>query len=532
MKMTIANKLYAAIGILAAVFVALGVFSYQNSKKMGALLTEVDTLRETQSTIMPRILDHFRWADALAIDTIMYGKEFTGKLDPTQCKLGVWYGEFKPPREVEEEFRKIDAPHHKVHATAEKILAALKSGDQEKAKSLFSSETKPALAEAQTALTALRDKFKWLVGQKTAELHDLQESSDRLTMSVYALLALALAVGAVLFLVNPLRSGFRAITSWSQTMAEGDLTKSVAIHTDDELGDLAQALNVLSSTLKGIIRNVADAVTGLNSQVASVSTSVEEQAAISTEQSASVAEITSTMEEFSSSSTQIAEHSTSVVDIAARTWESSKKGAAAVETVIMKMNEIHADNQNSIHGIVELGKKSKEITKVMEIINNIADQTKLIAFNAALEASSAGEAGKRFGVVAVEIRRLADSVMESTGEIEAKISEIQESINRLVIASEKGSKGIQEGMEHTNQTGAILMDIVNGAQSTQEAAKQISLSTQQQKTASSQVVTALREIVAGSAQTSASIKQISTVSRQLKQLADNLKGHITKFKLD
>src|SRR5208282_1481072 len=164
--------------------------------------------------------------------------------------------------------------------------------------------------------------------------------------------------------------------------------------------------------------------------------------------------------------------------------------------------------------------------------NSIADQTKLIAFNAALEASSAGEAGKRFGVVAVEIRRLADSVMESTGEIEGKINEIQEAINRLVIASEKGSKGIQEGMDYSDQTADLLFGIVDAAQTTTDAAKQISLSTQQQKTASSQVVVALREIVAGSSQSTDAINQISALTRKLSKLSDNLRETVAIFKLE
>src|SRR5208283_3144674 len=166
-----------------------------------------------------------------------------------------------------------------------------------------------------------------------------------------------------------------------------------------------------------------------------------------------------------------------------------------------------------------------------EIINSIADQTKLIAFNAALEASSAGEAGKRFGVVAVEIRRLADSVMDSTGEIEGKINETQEAINRLVIASEKGSKGIQEGMEYSSQTADLLIGVVDAAQATTDAARQISLSTQQQKTASGQVVVALHDIVAGSSHTADFISQISSLTRQLSRLSDNLSEMVSTFRV-
>jgi methyl-accepting chemotaxis protein len=313
---------------------------------------------------------------------------------------------------------------------------------------------------------------------------------------------------------------------------DNDLTAKIQITAKNEIGELARAFNLLTANLLAVIKNVSDAVTGINTYASEVSRSVEQQATVAAEQSAAVAEITATMEELSSSSSQIAEHSKSVVSIATGTWENTKKGATAVESVIMKMNEIHEDNQNSTREIVELGRKSREITKVMEIINTIADQTKLIAFNAALEASSAGDSGKRFGVVAVEIRRLADSVMESTGEIESKISEIQEAVNRLVIASEKGSKGIQEGMEYSNQTATLLMELVDAAQSTQESAQQISLSTQQQKTASNQVVIALREIVSGSSQTSDAIKQINSISKKLTQLSDNLTIEIKEFKIN
>ena len=245
---------------------------------------------------------------------------------------------------------------------------------------------------------------------------------------------------------------------------DNDLTKKVTVTTDDEIGELAKWFNSYIDNLHDVIKKVSDATTDINSGLSECSTAVEQQATISTEQSAAVSEITSTMEELSASSSQIADHSNAVVDIATKTWDDTKKGTSALESLIMKMGDIKNDNLNSIQEIVELGRKSKEISKVMEIINSIADQTKLIAFNAALEASSAGEAGKRFGVVAVEIRRLADSVMESTGEIEGKINEIQEAINRLVIASEKGSKGIQDGMEYSTQTADLLFGIVDAAQ--------------------------------------------------------------------
>jgi len=312
---------------------------------------------------------------------------------------------------------------------------------------------------------------------------------------------------------------------------EGDLTKRLDGNRGSEIGELVWWFNAFMDKLHQIVSMVANTTREVNVATREILASVTEQASIVTQQSSSVSEITSTMEELSTSSRHIADHSQAVVEISTKALRAAEKGAEAIESVMRKMEEINQDNQKSISEIVALGKKSKEITKVMEIINNIADQTKLIAFNAAIEAASAGEAGKRFGVVAAEIRRLATNVMESTGEIESQINEIQQAVNQLVVASEKSSKGIQSGMEFSSQAVELLKDILAGAQSTTDAAKQISLSTQQQKTASDQIVIALREIAEGAKQTSVSINQTAFISKNLAELSGNLQKLVEKFKL-
>lgn len=310
-----------------------------------------------------------------------------------------------------------------------------------------------------------------------------------------------------------------------------DLTKKVNVNSKNEIAELAQWFNKHLDGLREIISAVSDLTANSYSCTNEISSAIQQQTGVTTEQSASVSEITSTMEELSASSTSIANHSSSVVELSMKALQLTEEGVSAVEGMMGKMEDIKRDNSESIQKIVDLGNKSKEITKVMEIINTIADQTKLIAFNAALEASSAGEAGKRFGIVAVEIRRLADSVMESTEEIENKIYEIQQAVSNLVTSSEKGSKGIEEGIETSSHTAETLNHILTGAQSTVEAAKQISLSTQQQKTASDQVVVSLREIAEGSRQTSDSIMQINNTTIELSKLSDNLKDVVEKFKV-
>jgi PAS domain S-box-containing protein len=261
-----------------------------------------------------------------------------------------------------------------------------------------------------------------------------------------------------------------------------------------------------------------------------ISGALSDQASSSSEMSAFVAEITSTMEELSASSNQIAEHSKVVVTISNQAISHSTQGADAMQDVLARMENIRNDNHANLQEIMALGMKSKEIGKIMTLITNLADQTKLIAFNAALEASSAGEAGKRFSVVASEIRRLADSVTESTDKIENKINEIQDAISRLVITSEKGADGILAGTTATNHTAERFNDIVNAVNHTSTAAQQISLSTQQQQTASSQVVMALREIVSASTQTASAINHIAHISQQMELLSEKLSKTTERIK--
>lgn len=389
----------------------------------------------------------------------------------------------------------------------------------------------------ETAKVALEEVFRGidvvmpaLDGLLAERIHTFQKRMYLyLSLSLLAfVLGVYLNIGSFL----SVREGIASVRDVAARVAKGDLTVEAPRLSRDELGEMAHMFNIMTENLRHIIVTLSGVTDKVHSFAGKLSDSVDHQAGFSCQLSSSVTEISATMEEFSSTASQIANHSHEVVDIADRTLQGTKDGAAGVETLAMKMSDISNDNEVSLHEIMELGRKSKEITKIMEIIGNIANQTKLIAFNAALEASSAGEAGKRFGVVAVEIRRLADSVVESTSQTEGKITEIMDAVNRLVIASEKGAKGIREGLDYSGRTMEMLCEVVDGASSTSEAAKQISLSTQQQQLASSQVVMSLIDIKEGTRHASESIQQISTISKELTVMSSDLKELMGRFSLN
>jgi methyl-accepting chemotaxis protein len=340
-----------------------------------------------------------------------------------------------------------------------------------------------------------------------------------LTLVTYLIRSIKRPINQIEFLVNDIAQG------------EGDLTKRLSYNGRDELGAICGSFNIFIEKLRQLIGMVSEETEKVHGNANVIASSVDKQTEFVTQLSSSVVEISSTMEEFSSTASQIAKHSQGVVERADKALEDTKHGAEEVENLTFKMNDISENIQANLAEIVELGRKSKEINKVMEIINNIANQTKLIAFNAALEAASAGEAGKRFGVVAVEIRRLADSVVESTAEIEGKITEILDAVNRLVMSSEKSSQMTMDGQEYASHTVMMLIDMVDGVQETTDAARQISLSTQQQQIASSQVVLALKDIEQGLRYSTDSIRDSSVVTTELAELSGKLRSLVRTFKL-
>ena len=361
---------------------------------------------------------------------------------------------------------------------------------------------------------------------------------DQLTTGVVVMAVVLAIVLAWLssFLMSRSLNPLNEMVASLKEIADNDrgitnLTSRLPAVSQDEIGDVSRQVNSLLEKMHNVMAMVDGVSKQLSNHTSTINEAVTQHAGFASQLSSSVMEISSTMQEFSSTAVTIAQHSHSVADNANQSLLDINKSVRGMENLALKMSEIKEFNEVNLREILELGSKSKEINRVMEIINNIASQTKLIAFNAALEAASAGEAGKRFSVVAVEIRRLADNVVESTADIESRITEIMSAVDRIVFSSEKGSSYVQEGLEYSGETLEMLGVVVNGAEKTNDVAKQISLSTNQQQIASSQVLTALQEIEEGTRYSTSSIQQISDISNDLTAISLEFEALMNRFRL-
>ena len=248
----------------------------------------------------------------------------------------------------------------------------------------------------------------------------------------------------------------------------------------------------------------------------------KETAATSQDQSAAVKEIVATMEDSNALSENITQKVKDVADVAQKTTCDVSDGAAALATNVQKLHEIFEANQQTISGIKTLGDKIENIWDIVTLINSVADQAKIIAFNAELEAASAGEAGKNFHIVASEIRRLADSIIDGTKEIKEKINEIQQSSDSLIIASESGTERINEGCDAAKELEENFASIRSAAEITATSASDITDIIQQQTVGSGQILITLKQIAAGVENFTAATENISTSAQNLKVIAGNL----------
>lgn len=502
MKMTIAKKLYTGVGVLAVVLIGLALFAHYNIKKTKAELETVDKLREMQAFIAPRMIDHFKWAEGLAVGTILFGKEFTGQIDHTQCKLGKWYYEFKPPHEVEAAFRKIEEPHRKVHASAPKILAALKEGKTAEAKKIYQEETVPALLATQDALSDTRSEFKKLVDGKTSEVRAMQDRMGVISLIIYACMLGALVTGAVVFLAKPIRKNLSDISECVTTMSTGDLTKSASINSDDEIGDMASGLNRMVERIKKAIVQTKKSSAEVSTAADQIADANQNFSQRITEQAAAIEETSSTMEEMSASIRHTSENAREANKLAQNTKTVAESGSLIMDETTRAMDAIN--------------KSSGKIVKISNIIEEIAFQTNLLALNAAVEAARAGEHGKGFAVVATEIRNLAQRSTQSAKEITELIEGNVETTKLGAELAVELSKQLSE-IDASVRKVADLMDEVAAASAEQASG------VNQVNTAMSQIDQATQQNASLVEETASAAEELAAEAKQLITLIDFFK---------
>ncbi|KGK87160.1 chemotaxis protein [Desulfosporosinus sp. HMP52] len=401
---------------------------------------------------------------------------------------------------------------------------------------------------------------RWIMTVAAPEGESTRETASLTrTLLMIALVSLLVTGLAIVIIANKFTKPILLIRDECQLLAQGDFrVRETGNFAEDEIGQLANGFLKMGTNLRDMVSMVSAQAEQLaaaseeltasveqSAQAANlVATSITEVATGAEEQLSSVNDTASVVEEMSASIQQVSATTSNVAGQSVQAANKANEGNISVNKAVSQMAKIEQTVNESAKAVTELGERSKEIGQIIVTISGIAEQTNLLALNAAIEAARAGEQGRGFAVVADEVRKLAEQSQEATQQISSLISEIQGDTDKAVLVMDNGTREVALGAEVVNTAGQIFQEIAELVTNTSREMKEIATTIDQMAIGSQQIVESVNKIddlskmVSGEAQTvsaateeqSASMEEISSSSQSLATLAQNLQEAVNKFR--
>lgn len=329
------------------------------------------------------------------------------------------------------------------------------------------------------------------------------------------------------FIVKVVRGGYETMARYS----DGDLTARMTGDYKSNFLMYKNKINALGESLEGIIAEVTRVITATSTATNDITTSIAEMAAGSEEQSRQTSEVASAVEEMTRTILDTSSHSSSASDSAKKAGEIAKEGGRVVNETIEGMIRIAEVVKKSAETVQALGNSSDQIGEIIQVIDDIADQTNLLALNAAIEAARAGEHGRGFAVVADEVRKLAERTTKATKEIADMIKKIQRDTSGAVVSMQEGTGEVEKGKSLADRAGDSLKQIIEGSEEVVDISIQVAAASEEQSSAAEQISKNIDAISSVTQESSAGLQQIARTAEDLIRLTSSLESTISRIKI-
>jgi methyl-accepting chemotaxis protein len=392
-----------------------------------------------------------------------------------------------------------------------------------------------ALAHGNKELDAALQELRSGVAKDfQSELAAVDKWSRRQRAFGILLLMSALGVGVLVanWLGQTIATTSQSVLARAEAIAAGDLTREdLVLRSRDELGDLTTAINEMSGSLRRVILAITDSATQVAMASQEISSRAAESADAARSQADQTGQLACAMQQMSSTVLNVSENSQKAASFSGNAAQAARQGGEIVQQTLATMRTIAESTEKVASRISELGKNSEQIGRIVGVIRDIAEQTNLLALNAAIEAARAGEQGRGFAVVADEVRRLADRTTQATKEVSTMIESIQHDTRAAVDTMQQGGREVQAGVEKTAKSGHALNEIIRMSEQVGDMIMQIATAANQQSSTTDEINSNVLHISESTKSLSAATQETAQVSIELSNLAADLRKLVGQFKL-
>jgi methyl-accepting chemotaxis protein len=344
--------------------------------------------------------------------------------------------------------------------------------------------------------------------------------------------AILLAVAMALLISRIIAVPLRMLSGIAGRVASGDLTIDFPKENrSDEVGELLRAFGAMLEGLRKLMREINEGVGVLSTSSSEILATTTQVASGAAETAAAVSETTATVEEVKQTAQVSSQKARYVSDSAQKASQVSQSGRKSVEEAMQGMQRIQEQMESIAESIVRFSEQSQAIGEIIATVNDLAEQSNLLAVNAAIEANKAGEQGKGFAVVAQEVRSLAEQSKQATAQVRTILGDIQRATSAAVLATEQGSKAVDAGVKQTTEAGESIRLLADSIGEAAQAATQIAASSQQQMVGMDQVALAMENIKQASVQNVSGTRQAEVAAQSLHELGQKLQQLAAQYKV-
>ncbi len=404
------------------------------------------------------------------------------------------------------------------------------AGKDAEAFALYEGEATNAARTEQAVIDKLVD-FNTKEARKASEQNTSAAHGAVQFTLIFALLGIVLAIGLGIFISRIITAPLKQGVEFAIAVAAGDLTHRLDMDREDEIGKLADALDGMVDNLRDVISKMADASDTVSSAANQLSATSEQMATGTEEVAAQAGTVATASEEMAATSTEIAQNCSMAAESSQRANVSAVTGASIVRETVTVMNRIAERVKDSASTVESLGSRSDQIGEIVGTIEEIADQTNLLALNAAIEAARAGEQGRGFAVVADEVRALAERTTKATKEIGQMIKAIQGETKGAVDIMEEGVKEVEKGTAEAAKSGDALQDILDQINAVTMQVSQMATAAEQQTSTTSEISSNIQQITEVIQDTARGAEESASAANQLAKMAEELQNLAGHFRL-